>query len=85
MLRHDVVTCRCVSGSVVCLVVRMVVKSIGLEDPYDPYHGNSRRVGEGRGLALLPADMFAACRWSSGFFVCAGGQKVGAEQSNRSF
>jgi hypothetical protein len=36
MLRHNVVKCRCVSGSVVCLVVRMVVRmvvnSIGLED-----------------------------------------------------
>ncbi len=65
------------SGSVVCLVVRMVVKSIGLEDLYEPFHYNSRQVGECCGVAILPADMFAACRWSSCFFVGAGGRNWG--------
>jgi hypothetical protein len=35
---------------------------------------NSRQVGEGRGLEILPVDLFAACRWSACFFAGAGGR-----------
>ena len=74
-------TCRSVSRSVVCVGVRMVVKSIRLEDPYKPFRGNSRCVGECRLVVSLPANMFAACRWSSCFFVGAEGRSWGASQA----
>jgi hypothetical protein len=76
--------CRWKSGSVVCLVVRMVVKKHRVRRPYKPFRCNSVWVGECRRLALLPADMFAACRWSM-CFVGAGGRNWGQNTLNRYF
>ena len=62
MLRHNVVTCRYVSGSVVCLGIRMVDKSIGLEDPYMPFRVSSGHVVECRRRDSLPAIVSMECR-----------------------
>jgi hypothetical protein len=57
----------------------------GLEDPYKPFRCHSRRVVECRGLAILPADMFAACRRSSCFFVGAGAEIGGRTKQPSAF
>ncbi len=58
-------------------VTSLTAPMTGLEDPSRPFRSRSGWVGECRRFAFSPADLFAACRSLSCFFVGAGGKTGG--------